>query len=179
MIVLIIIVLLVLWGISAYNQLIGSNERVANAMAQIAAQVESRWDALTNLIQATKSYQSHEFETLTQIVRERSGNVSRDASVQDIEKDQSAFTQAMRNLDIVVEQYPDLKASTIYQQTMTSVNQYENNVRESRMIYNDTVTRFNRQIKVFPNSIIAGMGGFTEKDYFKNTAEKTEMPTWE
>lgn len=178
-IIVVIIVLVVLWGIRVYNRLITSNERVANAMAQIAAQVESRWDALTNLIQATKSYQSHEFETLTQIVRERSGHVDRNASVSDVEKDEGAFAEAMHNLNIVVEQYPDLKAATVYQQTMTSVNQYENNVREARMIYNDTVTRFNREIKIFPNNLIANVSGFTAKDYFENTPEKVSMPTWE
>ncbi|MDO4670767.1 MAG: LemA family protein [Aerococcus sp.] len=178
-VIAVLVVIIVIWGISVYNQFITSNERVANAMGQIAAQVESRWDALSNLIQATKNYQSHEFETLTQIVRERSGGVSREASVQEIEQDENAFTQALRSLNVVVEQYPDLKASTVYQQTMTSVNQYENNVREARMIYNDTVTRYNRLIKIFPNSIISRLMGFGEKAYFENTAEKSSMPMWE
>ncbi|MDK6368497.1 MULTISPECIES: LemA family protein [Aerococcus] len=177
LIVLALIALLVVWGIGRYNQMIGTAEMVDNAMAQIAAQVESRWDALTNLISATKSYQSHEADTLKQIVHERSG-VSRQSSVSQIEEDQAQFERAMRAIDVVVEQYPDLKASNVYQQTMTSVDKYENNVRQSRMVFNDMVTKFNRLIKVFPNSIIANLTGFQAKDYFKSSPEKAEMPQW-
>ncbi|MDK6680801.1 LemA family protein, partial [Aerococcus sp. UMB8608] len=88
---------------------------------------------------------------LKQIVHERSG-VSRQSSVSQIEEDQAQFERAMRAIDVVVEQYPDLKASGVYQQTMSNVDKYENNVRQSRMVFNDMVTKFNRLIKVFPNS---------------------------
>lgn len=165
------------WGIGLYNRMVSAKEMVSNAMAQIATQVESRWDALTNLISATKQYQTHEAETLTRIVEARSG-IDRNSSVADVEKDDAAFAKALGNIDIVVEQYPDLKASAVYQTTMTSVNQYENNVRQARMIFNDTVTKFNRLIKVFPNSIIAGITGFKEEDYFEGSVEKQEMPQW-
>ncbi|MCI5774969.1 MAG: LemA family protein [Aerococcus sp.] len=176
-IIIAIIIGLIIWGVRTYNKLIGLQERVANSMAQIAAQVESRWDALTNLIQATKQYQTHEYQTLMEIVRGRSG-ITKDASATDVEQDSATFERAMRQLNIVAEQYPDLKASNVYHDTMQSVNQYENNVRQARMVYNDTVTRYNRMIKVFPNSLIAGMTGFSEKEYFENTASKQEMPQW-
>lgn len=168
---------LVGWAIGLYNRMVSAREMISNAMAQIAAQVESRWDALTNLISATKQYQTHESETLIKIVQERSG-VDRNSSVKDIERDDSAFQAALRSIDVVVEQYPDLKASSVYQTTMASVNTYENNVRQARMIFNDTVTKFNRLIKVFPNSIIAGITGFKEEDYFEGSVEKQEMPQW-
>ncbi|MDK6232806.1 LemA family protein [Aerococcus sanguinicola] len=177
LVVLALIALVVVWAIGRYNQMIGTAEMVDNAMAQIAAQVESRWDALSNLISATKSYQSHEADTLKQIVHERSG-VSRQSSVSQIEEDQAQFERAMRAIDVVVEQYPDLKASGVYQQTMSNVDKYENNVRQSRMVFNDMVTKFNRLIKVFPNSIIANLTGFQPKDYFKSSPDKAEMPQW-
>ena len=67
-VIVLIIILLIVWGIKLYNRMISHKEMVTNAMAQIATQVESRWDALSNLIQATKNYQTHESETLTNIV---------------------------------------------------------------------------------------------------------------
>lgn len=70
-IIVVLVVVIVIWGIRAYNRLIGLQERVANGMAQISAQVESRWDALTNLIQATKNYQQHEYDTMMAIVKGR------------------------------------------------------------------------------------------------------------
>lgn len=176
-IIVVLVVVIVIWGISAYNRLIGLQECVANGMAQISAQVESRWDALTNLIQATKNYQQHEYDTMMAIVKGRTG-ITKEASAKEVEADSQAFQNAMRHINIVAEQYPDLKASSVYQDTMKNVNQYENNVRQSRMIYNDTVTRFNREIKVFPTSIIAGMTGFSEKAYFENTENKSNMPQW-
>jgi len=62
---------------------------------------------------------------------------------------------------------------------MDSVNKFEDNVRHARMIYNDIVTRFNRQLKQFPTNIIGGMFNFTEKEYFERTESKAEMPSWE
>ncbi|OYQ66718.1 LemA family protein [Aerococcus sp. 1KP-2016] len=177
LIIIAIIAVIIFWGIGAYNKFVQAKEMVSNAMAQIAAQVESRWDALTNLISATKQYQSHEYETLTKIVEARS-NVSKDSTVKDVEKDDAAFNQAMKAINVVVEQYPNLKASEVYQSTMNSVNTYENNVRQSRMVFNDTVTKYNRLIKTFPNSVIAGFTGFQPADYFENSAEKAEMPQW-
>ena len=82
-IVIAIIVILVVWGIGAYNSFVRSKEMVSNAMAQIATQVESRWDALTNLISAANNIK-HEHDTLTKIVESRS-NV-RNSSVSDVEK---------------------------------------------------------------------------------------------
>lgn len=176
-VIVLIIILLIVWGIKLYNRMISHKEMVTNAMAQIATQVESRWDALSNLIQATKNYQTHESETLTNIVAQRSG-VNKNSSVDTIEKDDRAFQQALRAIDVVVEQYPNLKAADVYQNTMASVNNYENNVRHSRMVFNDTVAKYNRLIKSFPNSIVAGMTGFQPEDYFESTPEKQEMPQW-
>ncbi|MHA6603161.1 LemA family protein [Aerococcus urinae] len=176
-VILIVLVLIVVWGIGAYNRMIQSKEMIDNSMGQIAAQVESRWDALTNLIQATKNYQSHEADTLINVVKNRQ-KINPDATVEEVEHDQDLFQKAMRSIDVVVEQYPELKAASVYQTTMDSVNNYENNVRQARMIFNDTVTKYNRTIKTFPNSLIAGMTGFYPEEYFRGSEEKQEMPQW-
>lgn len=177
LIVIAIIAILLIWGIVTYNKFIRFRENINNAMSQISAQIESRWDALTNLITATKNYQTYESKTLTKIIEDRS-SVPQDASVKDIDQDDQRFSNALGVISALAEQYPDLKASNVYLQTMSSVDKYENQVRESRMIYNDTVTRFNRAIKTFPNSLLASPFGFTEQNYFKNTESKQEMPQW-
>ena len=176
-IVLIIVVLIGLWGISIYNQLISSREFVRNSMGNIAAQVESRWDAVNSLIGATKKYSSHEAETLTNITAMRS-KVDRTSEPSVVEKDDSLFEQAMNQLNVVVENYPELKADSVYIQTMESIDRYENNVRQSRMVYNDTVTKLNRQVQQFPSSIIAGMFRFSQESYFQSSSAKSDMPQW-
>ena len=176
-IILALVAVIALFMVKTYNSLVSQSEMVRNAMGQIAANVESRWDALSNLIEATKQYSAHEADVLMDITRSRSEIKSSD-SVAEVNKDEALFNQALGQLRVVVENYPDLKASGVYQTTMTSVNDYENKVRMSRQIFNDTVTKYNRLLKVFPNNLVAGMFGFTEEDYFKNTAGKENMPGW-
>ncbi|MDD7542648.1 MAG: LemA family protein, partial [Peptoniphilaceae bacterium] len=85
---------------------------------------------------------------------------------------------ALTQIYAVAENYPDLKASSVYQTTMDSINRYEDNVRHSRMLYNDTVTKLNRTLQQFPTNIVAGMFGFRTMEYFQNSTEKAEMPQW-
>ncbi|NMA64979.1 MAG: LemA family protein [Clostridiaceae bacterium] len=176
-IVLIILVLIGFWGISIYNQLISSREFVRNSMGNIAAQVESRWDAVSSLIAATKKYSSHEAETLTNITAMRS-KVDRSSEPSAVEKDDSLFEQAMNQLNLVVENYPELKADGVYIQAMEGINKYENKVRQARMVYNDTVTKLNRQVQQFPSSIVAGIFKFNQESYFQSSSDKSNMPKW-
>src|SRR5699024_764206 len=78
----------------------------------------------------------------------------------------------------ISENYPDLKASDVYKSTMKSINKFESNVRGSRMIYNDVLTKFNRLVKIFPSNIIASMFHFTEKEYFQVTETKQNLLEW-
>ena len=173
-----VVVVLLLWLMTSYNKLVRLREMVKNAMGQIAANVESRWDALKSLIDATKKYSAHEAETLEKVIQAR-GSVNSSSSVKDIEADDNMFTQALSRLAVVVEAYPDLKANTLYLNTMDKIDEYEQDVKNSRMIYNDTVTRFNRTMLVFPVVLISRMMGFTEYEYFKNTEEKAAPPSWD
>lgn len=174
-ILIVVIALVVIFSIGTYNSLVKSDEMVSNAMSQIAAQVESRWDALRNLIDATKHYSNFEIEAFEKITQNRS-SLNKSANPSDIEKDDKAFAGAIRGFYAVAENYPDLKSSSLYENTMNSINKYEDNVRHSRMIYNDTVTKFNRSIKTFPQNLFAGMLGFSEKEYFKEDNSKKDIP---
>ena len=79
--------------------------------------------------------------------------------------------------EYIAENYPDIKANQNYMKTMDSVNSYENSVRQARLIYNDSVTKLNRSIRMFPRSIIAGMMGFHARDYLQAEPEKASMPS--
>lgn len=174
---LIPLALVILWAISTYNLFITLGERVDNAVAQIAAQMESRWEAVKSLIDATKKYAEHEAKLLSDITESRA-RLGQNPSLKEIEQDSQRLDSVIGRLIAVSENYPDLKASQVYQTTMESINQYENHVRQSRMIYNDVVTKFNRHLKVFPSSIIGKAFGFTSKEYFQTTQGKAEMPGW-
>lgn len=175
--ILIPIVLIAIYAVNVYNGLVNQREFVRNAMANIAAQVESRWDALKNLIDATKSYSDYESNLLREITAQRSG-ISKTSSADEVERDDQLFNKALNKINVVAENYPDLKSSQVYIKTMDSVNSYEEKVRMSRMVYNDTVTKLNRQVQQFPTSIFAGLFGFHQEEYFKQSEGKSEMPSW-
>lgn len=175
---LIIIGVLAAWVISIYNSLVTTRERVDNARAQISTQIESRWDAVRSLIDATKHYSKHEAEVLENVTKQRA-TIGQSSSIKDIQKSEAELNNVLGRIIAVSESYPDLKASKIYENTMNSINKFEDNVRNARMIYNDTVTMFNRKIKMFPSSIIAGMFNFESREYFEGTENKQDMPNWE
>lgn len=176
--ILVILVLVAIWAVGAYNGFVGLRERVHNSRAQIATQLESRWDALKSLIDATKQYSKHEAEVLENVTQARA-SIGQGSSVNELEESAQSFNNVLGRLIAVAESYPDLKASTIYQSAMSSINDYENKVRQSRMIYNDTVTMYNRKTKTFPSNILAGMFNFSPEAYFEATESKTDMPSWE
>lgn len=176
-IVLILVVGLGFYAMRVYNEFISMREMVENAKAQIAAQIESRWDALSNLMGAVGQYSEHESETFEKIVKGRQ-QVTQNSSVNELEEADAEFSGSLSRLIAVAESYPDLKASTLYQETMRSVDEYEKNVRLSRMTFNDTVTRYNREIQTVPKNFIAGFSGFHREDYFEGSKEKSDMPMW-
>ena len=83
----------------------------------------------------------------------------------------------MVQVKAISERYPELKADAMYIKTMDSVNTYENQVRMSRMVYNDSVTKYNRMVRQIPDSIVAAIFRFTEKDYLKENTAKSDMPS--
>ena len=87
------------------------------------------------------------------------------------------ITGALGKIMVVVESYPELKADTSYIKTMDSVNEYENMVRRSRLIYNDSVTKLNRTIRMFHVSLVARIFGITSREYLTAADKKNDMPT--
>ena len=176
LIIVAILALLIIWGISVQRTLVGQDEKCKNAMSQIGVQQTSRWDAITALAERVKSYNEHEYNTIKDVIAQRA-IINSGSSAADADAQENMITQALGKIIAVAEQYPDLKANENYAKTMDSVNLYENQVRMSRMVYNDTVTIFNREVRQFPTNLIAKMLGFAEKEYLKVEASKTEMPS--
>src|SRR5699024_10148844 len=147
------------------------------ARAQIATQIESRWDAVKTLIDATKSYAKYEVDTLDSIVKKRI-SMGSNSPVDKMEKDDTKFEEVVSKLIAISENYPDLKASDVYKSNMITLNKLYSIVLGSSMIYNDVVTKYNRIVQIFPSNIIANMFHFTEKEYFQGTKSKQNMPEW-
>ena len=175
LIILAIVALVVLWVIGVQRKLVEKDELCKNALSQIGVQQASRWDALTALVELVKSYNEHEYNTLRDVIAMRK-TITGESSVADAQAQEQALTGLVRNINLVAEQYPELKANENYAKAMDSVNLYENQVRLSRMTFNDTVTKFNKEIRQFPTSIVAGMLGFPPKEYLAEEASKADFP---
>ncbi|MBE6701313.1 MAG: LemA family protein [Ruminococcaceae bacterium] len=175
-IALVIIALIVIWFVSVQRKLVSMDENVNNAMSQIGVQLSSRWDALTALLDITKGYAEHEYKTISDTVKMRR-SITGTSSAADAKAQDNIITEALGRIMAVAESYPDLKANENYNKLMDSTNQYENMVRQSRLIYNDSVTKLNREIRMFPTSLVAGMLGFSKRDYLEEDTNKSEMPS--
>ena len=175
-IILAIAAALVLWGIGVQNKLVQSDELCNNALKQINVQQVSRYDALQALVKLTREYASYESETLQKVIEMRRITASPHPTVEDINANEAALQAMSAKLIAVAEQYPDLKANQTYQQTMADIKQYEENVRLARMTFNDTVTRYNNQVRMFPGSVVAGILGFAKREYLAEDASKKDYP---
>jgi len=175
-IVIAVLAALVLWVVSVQRKLVNQDELCKNAMSQIGVQQNSRWDALTALVELIKSYNEHEYKTLKDVIAQRSP-INGSSTAAQAQAQENLLTNAVKSINVVAEQYPDLKANDMYTKTMDSVNTYENQVRLSRMTYNDTVTKYNKAIRQIPDSFVAGLLGFSTRDYLQEPAGKTDMPS--
>ena len=164
------------WIIAVQRNLVSKEELCKNALSQIGVQQASRWDALSALAEMTKSYSDYEYKAIMDIIAQRrvvgSTSTAAEANAQE-----NKITEALTHIMAISEQYPELKASETYIKTMDSINTYENQVRMSRMVYNDSVTALNRMIRQFPNNLVAGILGFSIKDYLVENVGKENMPS--
>ena len=176
LIVVIVLALLVVgYIISTQRELVHLDELCKNATSQIAVQLNSRWDAITALAKSAAQYASHESETLINTIRERrQGNIT---TADQINEQQGAISQLLGRLIAIGEAYPNLKADALYKEAMDGMRDYEEKVRVSRMVYNDTATKMNRMVRQWPSSFVAGLLHFTERAYLElDDAKKASYP---
>ncbi len=158
---------IVLWAISTQRRLVVLDENINNAMSQIGVQLSSRFDALTALLDLTKGYAKNESETLIETLKSRRSVITAKSTPEDVLRQEDIISEALGAIARVSEQYPELKADANYKKAMDAVETFENMVRTSRLVYNDSVTKLNREIRMFPVSMIAGMLGFRQREYLR------------
>ncbi len=165
-IVLVLIVIGILYFVGNYNSLVGLRNQVKNAWAQIDVQLKRRHDLIPNLIETVKGYMNHERATLENITNARSQAVSAQG-VPEKAKAEARLTEAMGKFNLVVENYPDLKANQNFLALQEELTSTENKISFSRQSYNDQVLFYNNKIQMFPSNIVAGMFNFKMEDFFE------------
>ena len=168
--ILFLVIAVLLYIFKTQRVLVNLDELCKNAMSQIAVQLNSRWDALLALAKMAAQYSKHESETLINVINAR--RQSTVTTAEEARQQQGELSQVLGRLMAIGEAYPDLKANDLYAKTMDSVNSYEENVRMSRMVYNDTATKMNRMVRMWPSSFVASLLNFREKAYLTVDEEK-------
>jgi LemA protein len=168
-----VVLLLLLWIILFYNRVVGFRNGIENHFAQLDVQLKRRYDLIPNMIETIKGYTKHESETLLKIVEARNFAMSASTSEQKVIAE-NQVAGALSKLNVVVEQYPDLKANTNFLQLQKELNETENKIAHFRQFYNDGVLMYNRVIATFPNFILAGLFRFSKKSYLETTQSERQ-----
>ena len=165
-IILAIVVVLVIAIIALYNGLVTMRLRVKNAWSQIDVQLQRRFDLIPNLVETVKGYMTHESDVLTKVTDLRSSWANA-KTVDEKAKLDNELSDTLKTIMAVAENYPNLKANENFLSLQEELQNTENKISYSRQFYNDTVTRYNTKIQVFPSNIIASLFHFTEEALFE------------
>ena len=188
LVILAIAALLVIWGISAYNGMIGVQENATQAAADVQSAYQRRADLIPNLVETAKGYLAHERETLTAVTEARNIAASAARALAAVPGDagaSAAFAKAesglagvLSRLMAVVERYPDLKADGQMSRVMEELSSTENRISFARQAYNDAVTAYNTKRELFPTSVVAGVFNFVPAALLESTdsAAQREAP---
>ena len=173
--VLILVVVLGLgafWLIGAYNSLISLKNQVTNAWKQIDVQLKRRHDLIPNLVETVKGAMHFERDTLDAVVSARNKAIAVErgsASVEQTAQVESALSSALSRLLVVVEAYPDLKATGNVAQLQEELTSTENKITFARQLYNDTATLYNTKQAQFPTNLVAGLASATPVELWEIT----------
>src|SRR5205814_8229356 len=161
LILLVVLVVVVAWLVGAYNGLISLKNQTLNAFKQIDVQLKRRHDLIPNLVNAVKGAMDFEKSTLEAVIQARNQAVKVNAAgpeaIKQISQAENALSGALSRLMVVVEQYPQLKATGNISQLQEELTSTENRIAFARQLYNDTATQYNTKQQQFPTNLVAGM----------------------
>ncbi len=158
-------------GIALYNGLIRRRNAVDQAFSTIDVQLTQRYDLIPKLVETVKQYMTHERSLLEEIVRLRTKAVQSTSQGDKITAD-NELSNAMGRLNVVMENYPQLRASDTFVQLQRSLNEVEEQLAAARRSYNAAVTDYNNAVQTFPSSLIAGSTGFGLRQMFIADVQK-------
>ena len=168
----VLLFILLIWWVSTNNKFKVMGVKIDEAESGIDVALTKRYDLLTKVLATVKGYAKHEEETLSKIVMMR--NPGKQASMSEKQEFANMTTQALKSVNLIVEQYPTLKADTQFSGLQNSIRDVEEQLQAARRLYNANVSRYNQAIIVFPASIVANAKHLTKRDFFEVEEEKRQ-----
>jgi len=177
-IIIAIVAIFALWAVAQYNGLVKLRNLVQEAWKQIDVELQRRHDLIPNLVETVKGYAAHEKGTFEEVTNARAAASNPGASPAQQAAQENVLTQALGKLFAVVENYPELKANVNFQQLQAELTNTEDRIAAGRRFYNANVRTLNTKIETFPTSIVAGMFGFKQAEYFETADDAArQAPT--
>ena len=164
-IIVIILAVIVLWFIAAFNGFVSLRTRAKEAWADIEVQLKRRYDLIPNLVSTVKGYATHESEAFEKVSQARSQAMQAGTPAAKGEAE-NQLTGTLKSLFAISEAYPDLKANTNFLELQRELSDTENKIQAARRFYNGMVRDLNIKAERFPSNIIAGMFHFQKMDFF-------------
>jgi len=182
--IIVAVVVIAVWAISAYNGMVGVEEEATTALANVQSTYQRRADLIPNLVETVKGYASHEKETLEGVVNARSKATSINLDpenmtpekMKEYQQAQGELSAALGRLIAIQENYPDLKANENFRDLQVQLEGTENRINEARNKYNTAVQNYNVSIRRFPNSLLSGIFGFDKMAKFEAEAGAEKAP---
>ncbi|GEP95908.1 LemA family protein [Chitinophaga cymbidii] len=183
-IVIIVLALVGFWGCSSYNGVVKKDEVVQKAWGNVETQYQRRADLIDNLVSTVKGSAKFEQETLTGVIEARAKATSVQVNANDLSPEKIAqFQQAQGELSgalsrllVSVERYPELRTTEQFQTLMAQLEGTENRIAVARNDFNSAVNTYNSSVRSFPTNLVAGLGGFQQKGYFKAAEGSDKAP---
>ncbi len=173
-IILIVLAVLVLWLVFAYNSLVRLRNRSKEAWSDIDVQLKRRYDLIPNLVEAVKGYMAHERGVFEKVTEARTRAMG--AAPSDKAGAENMLSGALKSFFAVAENYPQLKASENFKQLQDELSDTENKIQAARRFYNTNVRDLNTKIETFPTNLMANMFGFKEMEFFGGLDEAEKEP---
>lgn len=170
-IILVIVVLLAIWCVSLYNNLVKLRNNRENAFANIDVQLKQRHDLVPQLVATVKGYATHEREVLQRVTEARTAAMGATTKNDKINAE-NALTSALAGLKVSLEAYPDLKANQNFMQLQNEIADLENKLAAVRRFFNSATRELNNAVETFPSNIFAKMFGFKKEPMFEVPQEE-------
>lgn len=170
-IILVIVVLLAIWCVSLYNNLVKLRNNRENAFANIDVQLKQRHDLVPQLVATVKGYATHEREVLQRVTEARTAAMGA-TTINDKINAENALTSALAGLKVSLEAYPDLKANQNFMQMQNEIADLENKLAAVRRFFNSATRELNNAVETFPSNIFAKMFGFKKEPMFEVPQEE-------
>lgn len=170
-IILVIVVLLAVWCVSLYNNLVKLRNNRENAFANIDVQLKQRHDLVPQLVATVKGYATHEREVLQRVTEARTAAMGA-TTINDKVNAENALTSALAGLKVSLEAYPDLKANQNFMQLQNEIADLENKLAAVRRFFNSATRELNNAVETFPSNIFAKMFGFKKEPMFEVPQEE-------